>query len=100
MSDLLKAIKESVEDARNAYRMAGDETLKPYKWIVIAGGLVRPECREHQLVMKWAMKISKDYPPTVNKHTRSHHAHPVVYMGLPIQVYKCPYAGCEVEAVK
>lgn len=100
MSDLLKTIAKSAEDARNAYRMAGDEPLKPYKWIVIAGGLVRPECREHQLVMKWAMKISKDYPPTTNKHTRSHHAHPVVYMGLPIQVYKCPYAGCEVEAVQ
>lgn len=103
MSDILKTIAESAEDARNAYRMAGEEPelpLKPYKWIVIAGGLVRPQCRKHQLVMKWAMKMSKDYPPSINKHTRSHHAFPVEYMGLPIQIYKCPYEGCEVEAVK
>lgn len=77
-----------------------ETTQKPYKWITLPGNLVRPECRSHQVVMKWAMKMSKDYPDTVNKHTRTHHAHPVVYKGLPIQVYRCPHEGCEVEAVK
>jgi hypothetical protein len=74
--------------------------VKPYEWITLPGNLVRPKCRSHQLVMKWAMKMSKDYPPSINKHTRTHHAYPVVYMGLPVQVYKCPAEGCEVEAVK
>ena len=73
---------------------------KPYKWITLPGNLVRPDCREHGKVMKWAMKMSKDYPPTINKHTRTHHAHPVVYMGLPVQIYRCPAEGCEVEVVK
>lgn len=99
----LEALEITAQEIRDNYRLTGEEPepmVKPYKWIVIAGGLVRPQCREHGLVMKWAMKMSKDYPPTINKHTRTHHAYPVEYQGLPIQIYKCPHAGCEVEAVK
>jgi hypothetical protein len=77
-----------------------NKSEKPYEWVTLPGNLVRPKCREHGKVMKWAMKMSKDYPSTVNKHTRTHHAHPVVYMGLPIQIYRCPHEGCETEAVK
>lgn len=107
MSELLQAIETTAQEARDGYGLNPDDagplpsvSQKPYKWIVIAGGLVRPECREHRLVMKWALKISKDYPPTVNKHTTAYHAHPVIFMGMLLQVYKCPHAGCEVEAVK
>lgn len=105
MSELLKAIETTAQEMREQYQLNPDDPgplppAKLYEWITLPGNLVRPKCRAHQVVMKWAMKMSKDYPPSINKHTRQYHAFPVVYLGLPIQVYKCPEEGCETEAVK
>lgn len=68
---------------------------KPYSWIEIAGGLVRARCNEHGRVMKWRMKIDKRYPRTPSRKDPR-----VVYEGLPLQVWRCPYENCEVEVVK
>lgn len=104
---LLEALDLTAQEMRDAYRMnpADSGALppvspKPYKWITLPGNLVRPECRSHQVLMKWALKLSKDYPDRINKYTLKYHAHPVIMRGLLLQVYKCPEEGCEVEAVK
>lgn len=96
MSELLEAIETSAADVRERYASG----LKPYEWITLPGNLVRPKCRAHQVVMKWALKLSKDYPDRINKYTLKYHAHPVIMRGLLVQVYRCPETGCEVEAVK
>jgi hypothetical protein len=72
---------------------------KTYEWRQIPGTkLIKPHCTVDDKPYGWAMEISKDYPATVNKHTRSHHAHPVVYRGLLVQVWKCP--TCKDTVVK
>lgn len=72
-----------------------EDEQKPYRWEKIPGtNHIRPVCREHGR-MQWHMKISKDYPPQISKHTRTHHAHPVVFRGLLVQAYRCRQEGCE-----
>jgi len=107
---MLAALEMTAQEMRDEYRNhhadllddAGGrgDALRPYEWFVAPGNLVRARCKEHKVQMKWAMKLDKRYPDTINKHTRTHHAYPVVYRGLPIQIWKCPAKDCTVEAVK
>jgi hypothetical protein len=96
MSELLKAIEKTVAEMRAPVE-------KPYQWVMVPGVKEpRAKCREHGKIMRWAMKISKDYPVTVSKHTGEGKRWriPVEYQGMLLQVWKCPEEGCEVEAVK
>lgn len=92
---LLEALEMTAQEMR--------DQPKPYEWVMVPGiKTPRAKCREHGLIMKWAMKISKDYPVTVSKHTGpgKRWRVPIEYMGLPLQIWKCPAQGCAVEAVK
>lgn len=71
---------------------------KSYTWVTVTGGQVRAKCTPCEQVMGWGLAISKDYPRTINKYTVSHHAHPVVFNGLLVQVWKCK--GCGQQVVK
>lgn len=97
MSELLKAIETTTQEARDGYGLNPEPSfLKPYEWFMMPGiKNARARCREHGLTMKWAMKVSKDYPPRPAKHDDR-----VIINGLLLQIWKCPHEGCEVEAVK
>lgn len=69
-----------------------------YKWVELAGGLVRAKCVKDNEIMKWALELRPEYGKTINKHTREYHAHPVVYNGRVIQVWKC--GTCKQTVVK
>ena len=69
-----------------------------YEWFVLPGGQVRARCREDKKQLGWALVLDHRYGKTVNKHTRTHHAHPVVMNGALVQVWRCP--DCKQEVVK
>lgn len=99
MSDVLKAIEQTAQEVREAYGMIPEPSPaplpRPYEWFMMPGvKKARARCREHKETMKWAMKVSHDYPPRPSKHDDR-----VIYNGLLLQVWKCPHEGCAVEAV-
>ena len=69
-----------------------------YKWFTLPGGQVRAKCKKDGKVMGWALVLDSRYGKTVNKHTRTNYAHPVVYRGALVQVWRCP--DCKQEVVK
>lgn len=97
MSELLEALESTAQMFRDGYQLNPDPVELPgpnnwYEWFIQPGGIPRTKCKEHG-IMSWAMKIDRRYPDTPNKHTLSYCAHPVIYLGRPVQVWECRPCG-------
>ena len=77
--------------------VAADE--KTYRWVGVPGTFdTRAHCIPCDRLMGWAMEIRKEYGETINRTTIRNGAHQVVYLGRPVQVWKCD--GCKQTVVK
>lgn len=88
MSEILEALKLTPEDLHGTYNM---DTPTWYEWRILPGGYPRTWCRTHEKLMTWALKIDKNYPQQMDRHSKG--AHQVVYTGRVVQVWECRPCG-------